>query len=327
MIRPAGIDIGSSSIKLIELQEKKGRLELLRCAVNTIKGEDVKTSLKDLLAISKLSSKKVNMSLSGPSVIVRYIDLPPMKKEELRNAIKFEGEKYIPFNIKDAILDCALLDKSPSGNANRVLLVAAKKDKVNSYMEIFKEMGIDIASIDVDTAAILNAFQRLNMENKQDSVYAMVNIGARFSNMNIVMKGYPYFTRDMMCGGMDITNRIKELFGIGAHEAEELKRNPGTRKAEIAGMIMPALEKFISEIRMSFDYFETQFGKNVEKLYISGGTAYLFNIVDFLKDNLEVDVIFWNPIEGVKILDGMADKELADFPGKFAVAMGLALRK
>lgn len=327
MIRPAGIDIGSSSIKLIELQEKKGKFELLKCAVNTISGEDVKTSLKDLLAISKLSSKRVNVSLSGPPVIVRYIEMPPMKKEELRSAIKFEGGKYIPFGINEAILDCAILDKGPLGNANRVLLVAAKKDRVNSYIEILKEMGLDIASIDVDTVAMLNAFQRLGLETNQESVCAMINIGARFSNMNITTRGYPYFTRDILFGGIDITNRIKELLGLNPDEAEMLKRNPGERKLEISGIIMPALGKFTSEIQMSFDYFESQFGKNVDKLYISGGTAYLFNMLDFLKESLEVDVILWNPFEGIKILDESADKELINSPGKFAVAMGLALRK
>ena len=327
MIRPAGIDIGSSNIKLVELQEKKGRFELLKCAVNAISGEDVKTSLKDLLALSKLSSKRVNVSLSGPSVIVRYIEMPSMKKEELSSAIKFEGGKYIPFDVNEAILDCAMLDKSPSGNTNRVLLVAAKKDKVNSYREIFKEMGLDIASIDVDTVAILNAFQRLGLETKQESVYAMINIGARFSNMNIITKGYPYFTRDIMWGGMDINSRIKELLRLSPDEAEILKCNPGERKAEIGGIIIPALEKFTSEVRMSFDYFEEQFGKNVERLYISGGSAYLFNILDFLKESLEIEVILWNPFEGIKTTDESIDKELRNSPGEFAVAVGLGLRK
>jgi len=327
MIRPVGIDIGSSGIKLVELQEKKGKFELLKCAVNIIPGEDVKTSLKDLLALSKPFSRRVNVSLSGPSVIVRYIEMPPMKKEELRSAIKFEGGKYIPFDMNEAILDCAILDKSPSGNTNRVLLVAAKKDRVASYREIFREMGMDVVSIDVDTVAILNAFQRLSLEAKQESVYAMINIGAKFTNMNIITKGYPYFTRDIMWGGMDLSSRIKELLGLSPNEAEILKCNPGERKAEIAGVITPVLEKFKSEIRMSFDYFETQFGKNIERLYISGGTAYLFNMSDFLKNSLEVEVVLWNPFEGIKIIDESVDSEFKDSPGRFAVATGLALRK
>ncbi len=322
-----GIDIGSFSIKLIELQKKKNKLELLQCAMNSISSEDAKKSLKDLLSSVKLSSKRVNISLSGPSVIVRYIEMPSMKKEELRSAIKFEGEKYVPFDTKEAVLDCAMLDKGSSGNTNRILLVAAKKDKVNSYVEVFKEMGLEIASIDVDTMAVLNAFQRLGLETKQDKVYAIINIGATFSNMNIIMKGYPYFTRDVLWGGMDVSNRIKELLGLSPNEVEALKCNPGEKKIEINGITIPALEKFISEIRMSFDYFETQFGKSVEKIYLSGGASYLFNMIDCLKENLEVDVLLWDPFEGINIIDGSFDKELISYPCKFAVAMGLALRK
>ena len=293
-----GIDIGSYSIKLIELQEKKGKFELLKCAANLVSGDDIKTCLKDLLSLSKLSSKRVSVSLSGPSVIVRYIEMPPMKREELMSAIKFEAEKYIPFDIKDAIVDCAVLDKSLSGNTNRILLVAAKKERVNRCMEMFKELGMDIFSIDVDTTAIFNAFQRTGLEAKQENVYAMVNIGAKFSNMNIVGKGQPYFTRDILWGGMDAGN-----------------------------LEAPVFEKFVSEIRVSFDYFETQFGKNVDRFYISGGGSYLLNMRDFLKENLGMDVILWNPFDGIKISDEANSKEVRDFPAQFAVAVGLALRK
>ena len=327
MIRPAGIDIGSGSIKLIEFQKQKGSLELSKCAINVISGEDIKTSLKDLLALSKPFSKRVNISLSGPSVIVRYIEMPPMKREEQESAIKFEGGKYIPFDISESILDCAVLDKSPSGNANRILLVAAKKDSVNKRMEIFKEVGLAIANIDVDSVAILNAFQRPWMQAKKENVYAMINVGSRFSNMSIVAGAYPYFTRDLLWGGSDITNKIKESLGLNTSEAEIMKCHPEERKAELTAILMPTLEKFISEIRMSFDYFETQFGKNIERLYISGGGAYLFNMPDFLKENLEIEVVLLDPFEGVKISDELCCKELKDYPGQFAVAMGLALRK
>lgn len=327
MIRPAGIDIGASSIKLIELQEKKGKIELLNCAANPVSGNDIKTSLRDLLSISKITSKRVNVSLSGPSVIVRYIEMPAMKKEELRSAIKFEGEKYIPFNVNEAIMDCAVLNKSISGNATRVLLVAAREDRVKECVETFKELGLDISAIDVDSVAMLNAFQRLGLEAKQESAYAMINIGARFSNINIVAKEYPYFTRDVIWGGVDVTNRIKESLGLNAVEAEALKHDPGGRKADVGAAVAPALEKFISEIRMSFDYFETQFGKGVDRVYLSGGTAYLFNIVDFLKDNLGIDALLWNPFDGIDMPEGPVDKELKNSPARFAVAMGLALRK
>jgi type IV pilus assembly protein PilM len=325
MKRVAAIDIGSYSIKLIELQEHRGQLEVLRYGTSLVLKDDIKSSLRDLVSTAKLSLKRVNVSLSGPAVIVRYIEMPPMKKEELISAIKFEAEKYVPFDISDAIIDCAMLDKSPSGG-QRVLLAAAKKDKVNNYIEIFKEIGLDIDIIDVDSFAFLNAFQRIKTENKEETTAAIINIGAKFSNMNIITKGQAYFTRDILLGGADITNRIKDFNGISLEEAELLKCKPGEKKDEISRIISPILEKLVSEIRMSFDYFETQFGKNIETLYISGGSSRLFNIMEFLKDNLGVETRRWDPFEGIKLQQPMLDIE-KNAPAQFAVAIGLAFRK
>jgi type IV pilus assembly protein PilM len=327
MARAVGIDIGSHSIKLVEIQERKGQLELIKCATNLISGDDIKSSLNDLIALEKLLLKRVNISVSGPFVIVRYIDMPSMKKEELKSAIRFEAEKYIPFDIKEAIVDCAMLDNSHSGVSNRVLLVAAKRERLSYYTSIFKELGIEIEAIDVDTVAIFNAFQGVGLDKKQEYAYAILNIGAKFSNMNIVIKNCPCFTRDILCGGFDITNRIKDSFGIGFKEAEELKLNPGEKMQDISRIITPVLERLASEIRMSFDYFETQFGTNIERLYISGGSSYLFNIKDFLKDSLGMETLMWNPFEGIKLSETGLSNSVENSSAQFAVAVGLALRK
>jgi type IV pilus assembly protein PilM len=323
MKKETGIDIGNHSVKLVELEDRKGRLVLTRCAVARVVEEDKKSALKNLLSQVKFIVRRVNVSLAGPSVIVRYIEVPPMKKEELKSAIKFEAEKYIPFNINESTVDCAMLDRTASGS-QRVLLVAAKKDFVNNLIGFFKEFGIEIGAIDVDSFAFLNSFQRTKLEGKDESTYAIINMGARFSNMNIVTKQNVYFTRDMLWGGADITARIKDVMRIDWEEAEALKQRPIEKKEEVVNIIMPTLEKLASQIRMSFDYFETQFGKNVERLYISGGSSYLFNIVDFLKENLGIDIMMWNPLEGIVLPDTI--EEAGHSPAQFAVAVGLALR-
>ncbi len=319
-----GIDIGSHSIKAIELEDKKGRLDIVKCAISRIANGNTKEALQKLLSATKLSSRRVNVSLSGPSVIVRYIEMPPMRHDELRNAIKFEAEKYIPFDISESVIDCASLDKTSSGS-QRVLLVAAKKNEVTGLLEFFKGAGLEIGTIDIDSFAFLNAFQRVWIEKNGDTGYALLNAGERFSNMNIVIKGNVYFTRDMLWGGSDITRRIKDMMGIDLDEAEALKRNPGEKREEALSVIAPVLDKLVSQMRMSFDYFESQFGKGVEKLYVSGGSSYLFNIVDFLKDSLGVEVMMWDPFEGVKV-SGLIE-EIDKSPALFAVAMGLALRR
>jgi type IV pilus assembly protein PilM len=326
MSKTAGIDIGKHSIKLIELEEKKGRIEVTKAAVRRIVDGDVKAALKGVISDSKLSLKRVNASLSGPSVIVRYIEMMPMKKEELASAIKFEAEKYIPFDMKDSIIDCAMLDKIPS-SGQRVLLAAAKKNEINGLIGLFKEAGLEIGAVDIDSFALLNSFQRINCDHKDETACALVNIGARFSNVNIITKGNVYFTRDILWGGIDVTDRIKDAAGISLGAAESLKQDPAEKRNEVVNMITPVMERFISQMRMSFDYFESQFGKNPERLYISGGTAYLFNVVDFLKDNLGVETVMWDPFEGIKISDPIISNEIQKTPAVFAVAVGLAMRK
>lgn len=325
MKRTVGIDIGTYSAKLVELENRKGRPTLTKCAMVRITNSDRKTALKSLLSQAKLTLKRVNVSLSGPSVIVRYIEMPPMRKDELDSAIRFEAEKYLPFNIKESTVDCTVLDKTSSGS-QRVLLVASKREKVNNLLEFFKGFGLEIGAIDADSFAFFNSFDNANSgKRKEEQAYALINIGARFSNMNIATKGTLYFTRDLFWGGADISKRINDVMGLGMEEAERVKQSPGEKREEVVRVISPALEKLIQQIRMSFDYFETQVGRNIEKIYISGGTSYLFNIVDFLKENLHVDVMMWNPFEGIAI-DGVFE-EIARHPAMFTVAVGLALRK
>ncbi|MFH1853860.1 MAG: type IV pilus assembly protein PilM [Candidatus Omnitrophota bacterium] len=325
MRKTAGIDIGKYSIKLIEIEHKKGYPEITKAALRRVVDGDTKTALEDVVSVSKLSLKHVNVSLSGPSVIVRYIEMPPMKKEELNSAIRFEAEKYIPFDIKDSIIDCAVLDKV-STSSQRVLLVAARKNYVNNMLELLKGAGLEINAVDIDSFALLNSFQRTNLDNKNENTCALINIGAKFLNMNIITKGRAYFTRDILWGGIDVTNRIKDATGLSLEDAEALKKNPNEKREELVGIIVPVLERLTSQVRMSLDYFESQFGKCVEKIYISGGTAYLFNMVDFLKDNLGVDTLMWNPFDNIRISESMTEKEVSAMPAVFAVAVGLALR-
>ena len=326
MKKIAGIDIGNYYIKLVELEYKKAQVVLTRCAVSRIVNGDIKSALKDIISDAKFPLKRVNASLSGPSVIMRYIEMPSMKEEELKSAIKFEAEKYIPFNVNESIIDCAMLDKTASGS-RRVLLVAAKKGDVAVLLELFKELGSEIGVIDVDSLALLNSFQRISLDDAKDTTCALINMGSKFSNMNIITQGNDYFTRDILWGGNDITDRIKDIKGVNAEEAERLKCNLAEKDSEVVGVISPVLERLTSQIRMSFDYFESQFGKNVRKIYVSGGTAYLFNIVNFLKENLGVDTIMWNPFEGVEVDKSVTEKALIEMPSLFSVAVGLALRK
>jgi type IV pilus assembly protein PilM len=326
MRKITGVDIGSYSIKIIELEEKKGYSELSGCVLKRVMNGDPQAALKEIFSSGKPASRCVNVSLSGPAVILRYIEMPPMKKEEVKSAIKFEAEKYIPFEVNNSIIDCAMLDKTKTG-AQRVLLAAAKKDEVENILRFFNGIGVEINAIDIDTLALLNSFERTGTAGKDKDLYALINIGGKFSNMAIVLNGSVCFTRDIFSGGMDITNRIMEAMRVDSDAAEKLKLDPGDKREEVSGLILPVLEKLAGQIRKSFDYFESQFGRNVGNIYVSGGSAYLFNMLDVLKENLGTDVMMWNPFEGIRKGESVKDNELKKTSALFAVAMGLALRK
>ncbi len=196
---------------------------------------------------------------------------------------------------------------------------------VAGVLELFKGFGLEVSGIDVDSFAFLNAFQRSRAEEKDNAACALINTGERFSNMNIVAKGNVYFTRDVLWGGGDITKRIRDTMAVGLDEAEVIKKRPGEKREEVVAAITPVLDKLSSQVRMSFDYFESQFGKGVEKVYVSGGSSYLFNMVDFLKDNLGVSVAMWNPLEGIRTSGAI--EEMDKTPALFSVAIGLAMRK
>jgi Tfp pilus assembly PilM family ATPase len=150
-------------------------------------------------------------------------------------------------------------------------------------------------------------------------------MGARFSNMNITTKDGVCFTRGILWGGSDVTSRIKDAEGVSLDEAEALKKEPSGKRESVANATVPALERLSSQIRISLDYFESQSGGSVERLYISGGTSYLFNIADFLKDNVGIDVAMWNPFDGIKIAQPPIE-DAEKRPALFSVAVGLALR-
>ena len=249
-----------------------------------------------------------------------------MRKDELLSAMKFEAEKYIPFHISDSIIDCVTLEKLPSGQ-QRVLLVAAKKKIVHDLMNLLKEIGLEINVVDVDSFALMNSFQNHLAGDSKDEKghYALLNMGSTFSNMNIVKDKKVYFTRDILWGGGKITARIKDAMIVSLEEAEALKRNPGQRKNEIAEVIAPVLGRLASQVAMSFDYFESQFGETVDKLYISGGTSNLFNAVDFFKNSLGIDAIGWNPFDGINVSGEQA--KIEKDPALFSVAVGLSLRR
>jgi type IV pilus assembly protein PilM len=229
-----GLDIGSSSIKLVELNEGKSGYKLQNLAISPLPPEaivdgalmdsvTIVDTIRDLISTCKVKTKDVVTSVSGHSVIVKKITLPFMTKAELEESIQWEAERYIPFDINDVNIDFQIFGSSSENpEVMDVILVAAKKDIINDYVSILMEAGLNPVIIDIDAFALENMLG-INYDLEKEEVVAIANVGASITNINIIKNNTSAFTRDIFKGGNQITEEIQRQLHIDFEEAEKIK--------------------------------------------------------------------------------------------------------
>src|SRR5438132_5990967 len=234
---------------MLQLKESTGKLKVERFGTRQLPAEmivdgsimdglGVVTAIKELASEQKLKNKNVALSISGTSVIVKKISLPPMSAQELDKQIKFEAEQYIPFDINDVYLDFHIFSQEEQSSAAQgemeVLLVATKKDKLNDYANAVREAGLTPKVVDVDAFAIENMYCA-NYEVSPGELTALVNIGASVMNINILKGGISVFTRDITVGGNRYSERIQQDLGLSPEDAESAKKGkfPGANEAAL----------------------------------------------------------------------------------------------
>ena len=340
-----GLDIGSASIKILQLQKSKGKHKVERFGIKALPAEtivdgsimdglEVVSAIKEISAEQRLKQKTVALSISGTSVIVKKISLPPMAEEDLEKQIKFEAEQYIPFDINDVYLDFHILNGeehlAEGQQEMSVLLVATKKDKLNDYANAVREAGLVPKVVDVDAFAIENMYCA-NYETLPGELTALVNIGASVMNINILKGGSSAFTRDITIGGNRYTERLQQDLGLSFEEAENAKKGHanGADEAAISAAVAAVDMEVASEIGRSFDYFRTTSSyDDIARIVISGGCAKIKTLAPRIAEHLSLETVLGDPfrsldISGVK----MSPEELADMVPSAAVVVGLALRQ
>ena len=373
-----GLDIGSSYVKAVQLRavgktgielERFGMAEIYAGGDKTAAGANVHdakvNAVKRALAQARISAKQTVSAVSGESIIVRYIQLPNMPEEELRNALRWEAEEYIPFAIDDVNLDSVILGRSEDGEKVDVLLVSAKKDLVNSHLEIIRGAGLTPLIVDVDSFAFLNCFE-VNYTPAAGDIVALVNIGAEITSINIYIGGVSRFSRDISIAGDAITKNIQAKLSNDWAAAERIKIQDGAPEAaeeaapapgeeislletirgtveKITGedlgddsteavasrVIRSTLNTLVGEIRRSIQFFENQpNGRPVQKIIIGGGTAQMRNLDRFLSRELNLPVEIIDPLRRITVKARDVDSSLLESSKlMLGVGIGLALRK
>lgn len=323
-----GLDIGNHYIKVSELIEKEGKYYLNAFGIEHLldKSRDGKiAAIKKLLRESGITTNKVNISVCGPSVIVRYILLPHMTRAQLNSAIKYEAEKYIPFNIEEVILNSPILEEKTKDGKIRVLIVAAKKPFIEDYIKLIEACGLEPKLIDVDSFALINTFL-LNTPAKQtEGIVALLHIGATYTSINILKNKVSHFMRDITMGGNDLTKAIAEKLNIDATDAEAIKCNPADREEEISTITNSVLNNLLGEVSLSFSYYEDQLERGIDKVYLSGGSSKLKKLDTLLTSNLGLEIVRWDPTAQLESNPGLNQEKLQSCLPMLAVSIGLAL--
>ncbi len=340
-----GLDIGSSSVKLVQLKEKKGGYVLVAFGAAPLPPEAIVDgalmnsaaivqAIQELVAQHKVKTKEVAIGVRGHSVIIKKISMPRMSQEELDESIQWEAEQYIPFDVKDVNIDTQIL--TPDGDAAGqmdVLLVAAKKDMINDYTSVCAEAGLTATVIDVDAFAVQNAFEA-NYDSSPSDTVVLVNVGAAVSNINVISRGVTTFTRDITMGGNAFTEEIQKQLNISYDEAEALKvggqgETDAVVPQEVERVIQAVADQMGGEIQRSLDFYaSTAADGKITKAFLSGGTARVPALYKVVEARAGVPVEILNPFKNVEIDNKKFDPGVivAAAPSA-AVGVGLALRR
>ncbi|MDH3974800.1 MAG: pilus assembly protein PilM [Deltaproteobacteria bacterium] len=335
------LDVGSYSIKLVELKPLKKGYQLVNLAIAPLPPEAiVDGALMDPSAIAeaittlvgsvKGKTTDVATSVAGHSVIIKKITLAAMTEDELADSIQWEAEQYVPFDIADVNLDFEILGPDPADESQmEVLLVAAKKEIIDDYTAVLAEAGLNPVVMDIDAFACQNMLE-INYSLAEGEAVAVVNIGASLSNINIIKDGLSLFTRDVANGGGQFTEEIAKRFGLSYEDADAAKlgrKVEGADPDEVKAVIQESCDSFSAEIARTLDFFmATNPDDNVSKVYICGGGAKVRNLDKVMSDKLGMHVEVANPFNAISSGKAFDGQYLSDVGPSFGVAVGLAIR-
>ncbi|MCK6481395.1 MAG: type IV pilus assembly protein PilM [Planctomycetaceae bacterium] len=328
--RLIGLDIGSNCVKAVELTNTGSEVILTGYGQAEMVSEGSKADAV-VQATRGFKTRRTVSSVSGKSVIVRFLNMAKTADENLMNVIRVEADKYIPFDVEEVVLDAQRMPDAAAGDDMRVLLCAVKRSLIDEHVGLLQGVGLQPEIVDVDSFALGNAYElrtRLSAQVEEgERTVALVDVGANKTNVNILRGNVSFFIREIYLGGDDLTSSISKRLGIELHSAENLKREPGENADQLREAVISSIEDLGNEIHLSLDYFENQFDKSVDEVFLSGGASRLKFLGEAFEKIFEKRVRTWDPTENMKIEEGTVDAlKLKENGLQIAIAVGLGAR-
>jgi type IV pilus assembly protein PilM len=337
-----GLDIGSSSIKAVELQKKGSSYQLMNLGFENLSADtvvdgqimelnNVSNVITHIFEEHQIKSTRVAAGVSGHSVIVKNIVLPQMSEDELRESFSWHAEEHIPFDISEVNLDYQVTSSTPE--ALNVLMAACKSDKIANVKQAIQLAGKQPAVIDVDTFALQNCYE-LNYQPKAGEIVALLNIGASTMNINIMNGARSVFARDASVGGSQYTSLLQKELGLTFEQAEAVKRGFALPDGVEARPIQPIIETVSDilalEIRKTMDFYRATAEESeeaIQKILIAGGSSKLPGLPEYLAKRFEIPVELFDPFRQIQVDGRKFDPDyMREIVPEMAIAVGLALR-
>lgn len=335
-----GLDIGSHAIKVCQLKRTSNGYSIITLGSTVLPEgavedgtlndpEVVSKAISDLFQNLKIKNKKIGFSISGYSVIVKKVNLAIMEEAQLEEHIMAEAEQYIPFDIEDVYLDFQDL-KTGHQETDRtdVMLVAAKKEIVDDYLDMLRSLNLNPVIVDVDGFALENTYEYNYQKNEN---VALVDIGASKMSINILSQGISVVARDIIVGSRQLTEQIQNVFDIDFEEAEALKLGSiqsEDKREEIEEIFSTTCTQWILEIKKAIDLYHSNHpDQPLKRLILSGGGAKVSGLLDFLAQETDLQVELFNPFLNMTSNSKQIDPDYLNNIGpEMAIAAGIALR-
>ncbi len=339
----AGLDIGSSSIKMVELEGKANSLNLVSLGFENLPDDTivdgqimelntVSDVIQNVCGVNQIDASGVVTGVSGHSVIIKNIVLPAMSADELEESIDWHAEEHIPYDLSEVSLDYQIT--AQNSDSTNVLIAACKKERIDTIRQAVQLSGKEPVCIDVDTFALQNCYE-MNYLPDESQVVTLLNIGASTMNVNIVKGTRSLFTRDITVGGSQFTDVLQRSLGLSFQQAEAVKRGvnnaaEGIEEKSIEPLMNNVTEVVAMEIQKTFDFYRATTEDNetvVQKILISGGGSKLAGLAEELSARLELPVEVLDPFRNIKVDERKFDPDyLSEIMPEMAVAVGLAMR-
>ncbi len=323
-----GLDIGNSDCKFVQIEKTGDTFQLLHWGIEPVVNDNIESTLKKILDRLELPYSRVYTAVSGKGTLIRYITMPRMPLDDLRNSFVIEADKYFPFPQDQIYTDCFVLDPQGKDKSMAVMAAAAKKELVDQRVQLLTKLGFQTDFIGINAVALANGLHVLgpgDFAREEASVIALFDMGESVSNLTILVDKLPRFTRDIFIGGRDFTKMISNVLGVSVAEAQRLKQDPADKAGQVLAACESSLMNMIQELKLSFDYFTTERNCEIKHLLLTGGGSLLNGIEATLEKAFEIKVGVWDPVALLKLSPNLSREEFHRQSIRLGVAVGLAL--